>query len=144
MVNKTEPKRKRGKKAIAKPARGKKALAVDRQIKIQKALYQIATPASAVTDMQEFYTAMHRIVGKLMYARNFYVTLYDPDTQMASAPYFVDEVGDVLPPPARLDRSNKSLRAYVLHTCTRGRPSTSRQRRSKTAGAVANSRRWEH
>jgi serine phosphatase RsbU (regulator of sigma subunit) len=116
MVNKTEPKRKRGKKITAKPARGKKALAVDRQIKIQKALYEIATAASAVTDMQEFYTAMHRIVGKLMYARNFYVTLYDPATQMVSAPYFVDEAGDVLPPPARLDRSNKSLRAYVLHT----------------------------
>ncbi|HEX6034929.1 MAG TPA: GAF domain-containing protein, partial [Anaerolineales bacterium] len=89
---------------------------MNRQIKIQRALYKIADAASAVTDMQEFYGKLHEIVGKLMYARNFYVTLYDPTTQMISAPYFADEAGDVLPPPAILDKSNKSLRAYVLHT----------------------------
>jgi len=87
-----------------------------KQIKIQKALYEIATAASAVTDMQEFYNELHRIVEKLMYAKNFYVTLYDPATQMISTPYFVDETGDVLPAPGRLEKSNKSLRGVVLHT----------------------------
>jgi sigma-B regulation protein RsbU (phosphoserine phosphatase) len=84
--------------------------------KIQTALFEIADAVSAVTDMQEFYAELHRIVGELMLAKNFYVTLYDPATQMISAPYFVDEAGDVLPPPAKLEKSNKSLRALVLHT----------------------------
>ncbi len=82
--------------------------------KIQTALYQIADAASAMTDMQEFYAALHRIVGKLMYAKSFYVTLYDTDTGVLSSPYFADATGDVPPPPTKIDKSNKSLRAYVL------------------------------
>jgi len=84
--------------------------------KIQTALYRIADAASAVTDMQEFYAALHRIVGNLMYAKNFYVTLYDSATQMISSPYFCDEAGDILPPPSKLEEYSKSLRAYVLNT----------------------------
>jgi len=85
-----------------------------KKIKIQKALYEIATATSAVTDMQEFYAALHRIVGKLMYAKSFYVTLYDATTGMLSSPYFADESGDPPPPPTKIDKSNKSLRGYVL------------------------------
>jgi len=81
---------------------------------IQAALYQIADAASAVTDMGEFYAALHRIVGKLMYAKSFYVTLYDTATGMLSSPYFADEAGDLPPPPTKIDSTNKSLRAYVL------------------------------
>jgi len=81
---------------------------------IQVALYQIADAASAVTDMQEFYAALHHIVGKLMYAKSFYVTLYDASTGVLSSPYFADEAGDDPPPPTRIDSTNKSLRAYVL------------------------------
>jgi len=84
--------------------------------KIQSALYQIADAASAMTDMQEFYATLHRIVRELIYAENFYVTLYDPVTQMINAPYFADEAGDTLPPPSKLEEFSKSLRAYVLNT----------------------------
>jgi len=83
---------------------------------VQTALYQIADAASAVTDMQEFYAALHRIVGKLMYAKNFYVSLYDPATHVISAPYFADEAGDTAPPPAKLEEFSKTLRAHVLRT----------------------------
>ena len=114
MINKTEPKRKRGKTETIKPARAKKARAVDRQLKIQKALYEIADAASAVTAMQSFYRKLHEIVGKLMFARSFYVTLYDAATGMLSSPYFADEKGDEPPFPAKIDETNKSLRAHVL------------------------------
>jgi serine phosphatase RsbU (regulator of sigma subunit)/uncharacterized protein YigA (DUF484 family) len=116
MANQTEPKGNRGKTVTTKPARAKKAPAVHRQLIIQKALYDIADAASAVTDMQEFYAELHKIVGRLMYAKNFYVTLYDPTTQMISSPYFADEAGDVVPAPTRLDRLNRSLRGVVLLT----------------------------
>jgi len=108
------------KKAGAKreaPGR-KKRPAIDsrRQIRIQKALYEIADAASALSDMQVFYKRLHEIVGELMYARNFYVTLYDPATQVITSPYFADEAGDLPPPPSKLEDYSKSLRAHVLRT----------------------------
>jgi len=66
--------------------------------------------------MQEFYAALHQIVGKLMYAESFYVTTYDPVTQTMSAPYFADEAGDAPPPPSKLEEYSRSLRAHVLRT----------------------------
>ena len=36
--------------------------------KVQDALYRIAELASAAQDLQEFYAAVHAIVGELMYA----------------------------------------------------------------------------
>jgi len=107
---------------------------------IQTALYQIADAASAVTDMQEFYAALHRIVGKLMYAENFYVTLYDPATQVMSAPYFADEAGDAPPPPSRLEEYSKSLRAHVLRT---GKTLHVSGEEIAEAGSGACSSRWE-
>ena len=110
-------------KAVKKPVvnripRGKEPLAKDlsRQIKIQKALYEIADAASAVTDMGVFYSRLHEIVGRLMYADNFYITLYDPVTQIITSPYFADVAGDAPPPPSRLEEYSKSLRAHVLQT----------------------------
>ena len=91
-----------------------RATDVERQIKIQRALYEIADAASAVTDMQEFYKKLHKIVGRLMHAQSFFVTLYDAVTGILSSPYFADESGDAAPPPTRIDSTNKSLRAYVL------------------------------
>jgi hypothetical protein len=56
------------------------AAAPAREAKIQAALYRIADAASAVKDMQEFYAEMHRIVGELMYAENFFIALHDKTT----------------------------------------------------------------
>ncbi len=39
------------------------------------ALHRIAEKASFSFDMEEFYAAIHQIVGKLMYAGNFYIAL---------------------------------------------------------------------
>src|SRR5256884_3782825 len=47
-----------------------------------------------------------------MYARNFYIALYDPVTQFLSFPYFVDEA-DPRPEPKKLGRG---LTEYVLRT----------------------------
>ena len=54
---------------------------------------------STVTDMQEFYAAMHGIVGELMDASNFYIALYDDERQMINFPYYVDEVDPDIPDP---------------------------------------------
>jgi len=82
---------------------------------LQLALYRITEKASTVTDLSGFYAALHAILGELMYARNFYIALYDEGTQDLSFPYFVDEF-DPPPPPQKLGRG---LTEYVFRT---GRP----------------------
>ncbi len=63
-----------------------------RAAKVQDALYRIAELASAAQDMQEFYAAVHGVVGELMDAGNFFIALYDEERRMISWPYYVDEV----------------------------------------------------
>ncbi len=81
--------------------------------RVQAALYRIAEAASAAQDMQEFYAAMHRVVGELMYARNFFIALYNEATEIISFPYFVDEVDSVVP-PQKLRKGG--VTAYVIRT----------------------------
>jgi PAS domain S-box-containing protein len=77
---------------------------------LQSALYRIAKITSSAGDLQNFYAAIHGIVGELMYARNFYIALYDRERKLLSFPYFVDEV-DPTPAPKPL---GKGLTEYVL------------------------------
>ncbi|MGA8300431.1 MAG: ATP-binding protein, partial [Terriglobales bacterium] len=63
-------------------------------------------------DLQQFYASIHNIVGQMMYARNFYIAIYDPQSQLLSFPYFVDEA-DLTPDPKRLGRG---LTEYLLRT----------------------------
>jgi len=79
---------------------------------LNAALYSIAARSQSAEDLQQFYAAIHNIVGQLMYARNFYIAIYDPQTQLLSFPYFVDEA-DPTPDPKRLGHG---LTEYVLRT----------------------------
>src|SRR6202140_32134 len=79
---------------------------------LNAALYAIAARSQSAEDMQQFYAAIHNIVGQLMNARNFYISLYDPQSQLLSFPYFVDEE-DPTPSPKPLGRG---LTEYVLRS----------------------------
>ena len=79
---------------------------------LNAALYAIAARSQSPEDLQQFYAAIHNIVGQLTYARNFYIALYDPQTQLLSFPYFVDEAD---PAPAR-KRLGRGLTEYVMRT----------------------------
>ncbi len=83
-----------------------------RSEQLRSALYQIAATASSAEDIDEFFSAIHQIVGELMYAKNFYVALYDRATGLLSFPYCVDEV-DPTPEPRPLRRG---LTEHVLHS----------------------------
>src|SRR5947207_193673 len=71
----------------------------DRSTQLQAALYRIAETASSAQDMQEFYAAIHGIVSELMYARNFYIVLYDEDRRTLKWPFFVDAIDTDWPDP---------------------------------------------
>ncbi|MGA7294047.1 MAG: PAS domain S-box protein [Terriglobales bacterium] len=79
---------------------------------LNAALYAIAARSQSAEDLQQFFAAIHNIVGQLMNARNFYISLYDPQSQLLSFPYFVDEE-DPTPTPKRLGRG---LTEYVLRS----------------------------
>jgi PAS domain S-box-containing protein len=70
---------------------------------LSSALYRVAEKSSSAHDLQQFFAAVHSIVDELMYARNFYIALYDSSTELLSFPYFVDEQ-DSAPSPKKLDR----------------------------------------
>ncbi len=77
---------------------------------IQRAIYQISEAAQAATSLEQLCKSIHAIIGELMPARNFYIALYDPETDFLRFPYWVDEF-DETPP---LDHPGKGLTEYVL------------------------------
>jgi two-component system cell cycle sensor histidine kinase/response regulator CckA len=79
---------------------------------LNAALYTIAARSQSAEDLQQFFAAIHNILGQLMNARNFYISLYDPQSQLLSFPYFVDEQ-DPTPTPKPLGRG---LTEYVLRS----------------------------
>ena len=92
----------------------------ERSCKIQAALYEIAETASTAQDMQSFYAEMHRIVGELMYADNFYIVLYDEERQSINWPFYVDTVGEGWPDPNVWERMGtgdaRGLTAFLLRS----------------------------
>ena len=88
--------------------------------KVQDALYRIAELAGAARDMQEFYAAVHTIVGELMYAENFFITLYDEERQLASWPYYRDVMDFDVPDPNKWDAIGtgeaRGVTAWMLRT----------------------------
>jgi two-component system cell cycle sensor histidine kinase/response regulator CckA len=79
---------------------------------LSSALYRIAEKASAAQDLQQFFAAIHGIVDELMCARNFSIAIHDPESELLSFPYFVDEQ-ESAPAPGK---PTLGLVEYVLRT----------------------------
>lgn len=58
---------------------------------IQGALLQLSELASHISDMADFYPAIHKMVSEQLHAENFYVVLYDSATENFQLQYFSDE-----------------------------------------------------
>jgi PAS domain S-box-containing protein len=105
-----------GKKRSRPPRPSHRAPRGDAQHKrseqIQLATYRISEAAHASSTLDELFHEIHRIVGELMPADNFYIALYDAVTDMISFPYFVDQFDPPMPPK----RPGRGLTEYVLRT----------------------------
>ena len=64
-----------------------------RSVRVQETLYRIAELSHTATNLDEFYAAVHRIVGEFLDARNFYIALLSDDGRTLNFPYFVDQSG---------------------------------------------------
>jgi len=80
--------------------------------RIQLATYRISEAAHAAGSLQDLFRAIHRIVGELMPAKNFYIALYDAASDLLTFPYHVDEYDNDFPSK----RPGKGLTEYVLRT----------------------------
>ncbi|MGH8443221.1 MAG: EAL domain-containing protein [Nevskiaceae bacterium] len=58
--------------------------------RLQGALYAITDLASGELDTAEMLPRIHGVVGELMYARNFFITLYNPERDALRFIYFAD------------------------------------------------------
>ena len=82
---------------------------------IQSAVYRISEAANSARELPELYGQIHKVVGGLMPATNFYIALYDDQAEALDFPYFVDEEESA---PSR-QPLGRGLTEYVLRT---GRP----------------------
>jgi diguanylate cyclase (GGDEF)-like protein/PAS domain S-box-containing protein len=77
------------------------------------ALHAISEAAHTADNLPALYEEIHRIVGALLPANNFFVALYDPLHAELSFPYFVDE-RDEAPPAQSIDSG--TLTAQLIRT----------------------------
>ena len=77
---------------------------------LQRALYRIAELSMTSDTLEQFYAEVHKVVGQLVYARNFYIALLSDDGSILQFPYSVDE-RDVRREPRKPGRG---LTEYVL------------------------------
>lgn len=86
--------------------------AIKRQQEVQEVTFAISQAANSATRLDELLPSIHRAVGRLLPAQNFYIALLDEDRGVLSFPYFVDEM-EAPPSPQPLGRG---LTEYVLRT----------------------------
>lgn len=70
---------------------------LERSESLQRALFAISDMASSDRDMHDMLHGVHRIVGDLMYAQNFYIVWRDAERDSLRFLYYVD-VADTEPP----------------------------------------------
>ncbi|MGH9945575.1 MAG: EAL domain-containing protein [Pyrinomonadaceae bacterium] len=75
-----------------------------------RAISRIIHGAASTANLEELFELIHRAIKKIVYAENFFVALFDPETEMLSMQFWVDKY-DPMPPPVKVGRS---LSAYVF------------------------------
>lgn len=80
----------------------------------QDAFYRIAQASLAAGSLEELFQSVHMIISELMPAENFFIALYDAESNRVSYPYFVDERDQ--PPADSMPLEEKSLTGYVIRT----------------------------
>ena len=81
-----------------------------RSQELQRALFRIAELSMTSETLERFYAEIHKVVGGLLYARNFYIAMLSADRTMLEFPYSVDERDAVRRPR----KAAKGLTEYVL------------------------------
>jgi PAS domain S-box-containing protein len=79
---------------------------------VQQAIYRISQAVVTTASLEELFQSIHSTLAMLMPVENFYISMYDAESDLLSFPYYVDQY-DQPPPPAKPDRG---LTEYVIRT----------------------------
>ena len=79
-------------------------------------LYRLGEMAQEARTLQELFPAIHLALLEFMRVPNLFIALYDPQRDLISFPYYVDEMDQEIPGPIP---PGKTLTAHVLRS---GRP----------------------
>jgi diguanylate cyclase (GGDEF)-like protein/PAS domain S-box-containing protein len=82
---------------------------------LRAVLLEIMQGGVTTKDLQDFLGLVHRSIDKVIYAENFFVTLYNKDADWFEEVYSADKFD----PPGPPSRNGKSISAYVIRS---GRP----------------------
>jgi signal transduction histidine kinase len=74
--------------------------------------YEITQGITSSTNLDELLKLIHQSLGKVVYAENFFIALYNQKTELFSFPYFIDKI-DETPLPTSM---KKSCSAFVFKT----------------------------
>lgn len=80
--------------------------------RLQAALFRIAELGSSGGSLEDFFGAVHRVIGDLLFAENFYIALHDPMREEISFPYSVDQHDR----RRKARRMARGMTEYVLRT----------------------------
>ena len=90
--------------------------------KVQKALFQISELSASDLPMPSFLRELHQVVSNLMFAKNFFVALYDRQQDSVCFPYMVDEVDKALPAPDQQIAAPLLAGSWTMWILTHGKP----------------------
>ena len=76
---------------------------------VQSVLFEITNASHATENLIDLYKKIQDIVGKIIDTRNFFIALYDKNSDTISLPYFIDEMDNFSNIPA-----GRTLTAYVI------------------------------
>jgi diguanylate cyclase (GGDEF)-like protein len=90
--------------------------------RLQRALFAISDLASSDQDTATVMHGLHEIVGRLMYAENFYIVRYSPDADTMRFIYFADSLDPIKPDPAEELPAAAMGNSLTLALIRHGRP----------------------
>ncbi|MGQ0587681.1 MAG: EAL domain-containing protein [Gammaproteobacteria bacterium] len=89
--------------------------------RLQGALYAIADLASGELDTAEMLPRIHAVVGELMYAKNFFISLYSPERDALRFIYFADTQDHTVYDPEKDIPASAIKGSLALQVIRRGR-----------------------
>jgi PAS domain S-box-containing protein len=92
---------------IVRDISGRKRTELENQV-----LFEITQGITSTSNLDELLLLIHKSLGKVVYANNFFVALYDRKNEQFTFPYFVDQI-DSTPLPVSM---GKSCTSYVYNT----------------------------
>jgi PAS domain S-box-containing protein len=82
---------------------------------IQSVLFDISNAVNTTKDIGEMYSRIHQLLGKIIDTTNFYIAVYDRETNLIEAAYYFDEMNNTTPP---VQQMGQGLTAYVIRNQT--------------------------